>query len=241
LSHVLDWQVPNPSLRWARHSTWTTGQRQRAALDAADRAIGDRVAVIGRLPLVVIGRKHLIAEFHKRSPHAASVVGEAPAWGSMHSRASVANIANPLIRAWREQHTARYLDALAEADRKGEVVWGLDKVWDAVMAQQVERLWVERDYWCAAKLADGGKRLLPADGTDGPDVVADIVDVVIERAALAGAHVETVERLDGNEGHRIAAQLGHPLGEDEHPSQDQLAGVATRRHRPLGNRGPLPT
>ena len=132
-----------------RASAWTTGQRRRAALDEADRAIGVRVAIIGRLPLVVVGRKRLLAEFRKRSPHAASVVGEVPAWGSMLSRVSVGQLAAPAIRTWREQHTQRYLDALAEADRQGAVVWGLEKVWDAVIAGQVERMWVERDYWSA--------------------------------------------------------------------------------------------
>lgn len=215
LSEVVDWQVPNPPLRRARKSAWTTRQRRRAALAEADRAIGVRVAVLGRLPLVVVGRKQLLAEFRKRSPHAASVVGEAPAWGSMQTRASIAQLAAPLIRAWREQHTQRYLDALAEADSKGKVVWGLEKVWDAVLAGQVERLWVERGYWSPAKLADGGKRLLPADAKGTHGVVPDIVDTVIERAALAGAHVEMVEQLGEADGHRIAAQLGHPLGQDE--------------------------
>jgi hypothetical protein len=215
LSEVLDWQVPNPSLQRARQSSWTTRQRRRAALAEADRAIGVRVAVLGRLPLVVVGRKHLLTEFRKRSPHAASIVAEIPAWGSMHSRTSVAELAAPIIRAWREQHALRYLDALAEADKNGKVVWGLEKVWDAVVARQVERLWVERDYWSPARLADGGKRLLPSDAIEGHGVVTDVVDTLIERAALAGAHVEMVERLRDPEGHRIAAQLGHPLDRDE--------------------------
>ena len=215
LSEVLDWQVPNPSLSRTRESAWTTGQRRRAALDEADRAIGARVAVIGRLPLVVVGRKRLLTEFRKRSPHAASVVGEVNAWGSMHSRVSLGQLAAPLIRAYREQHTQRYLDALAEADRKGDVVWGLEKVWDAVVAGQVERVWVERDYWSPGKLVDRGTRLLLSDARDGHGVLPDIVDRVIERAALAGAHVEMVDRLSEVEGHRIAAQLGHPVGQDE--------------------------
>ena len=215
LSEVQDWQVPNPSLSRAGGSAWTTRQRRRAALDEADRAIGGRVAVIGRLPLVVVGRKRLLTEFRKRSPHAASVVGEVNAWGSMQSRASVGRLAAPLIRAYREQHTQRYLDALAEADRKGDVVWGLEKVWDAVVAGQVERLWVERDYWSPGKLVDHGTRLVLSDARDGHGVLPDIVDRVIERAALAGAHVEMVDRLSEVEGHRIAVQLGQPSGQDE--------------------------
>jgi len=215
LSEVFDWQVPNPSLRRAGQSAWTPRQRWQAALAEADRAIGVRVAVLGRLPLVVIGRKHLLAEFRRRSPHASSVVGEVSAWGSMLSRASVAQLATPLIRAWREQHTERYLDALAEADRSGAVVWGLEKVWDAVVAGQVERMWVERDYWAPARLADKDKRLLPPEAKEAHRVVPDMVDLAIERAALAGAHVEIVEQLGEAEGPRIAAQLGHSLGQGE--------------------------
>ena len=233
LSQVLDWQVPNPSLGRARESAWTTGQRRRAALDEADHAIGVRVAVIGRLPLVVVGRKRLIAEFRKRSPHASSVVGEVPAWGSMLSRVSVAQLAAPLIRAWREQHTQRYLDALGEADSQGTVVWGLDKVWDAVLAGQVERMWVERGYWLPGRLADGGKRLHLLDAKGAHGVVPDIVDRVIEHAALAGAHVEMVERLSEAEGHRIAAQLGHPLGQVE--SAESTALERLLEHVPAGS------
>lgn len=224
LSDVLDWQVPNPSLWRARGSAWTTGQRRRAALDEADRAVGVRVAISGRLPLVVVGRKRLLDEFRKRSAHAASVVGEAPAWGSMLSRTSVAQLAAPLVRAWREQHAQSYLDALAEADGHGAVVWGLDKVWDAVLTGQVERVWVERAYWLPGKLADGGKRLLPLDAEGSHAVVPDIVDRVIERAALAGAHVEMVDRLSEAGSHHIAAEFGHPLlGQDETSTPEGLS------------------
>ncbi len=66
------------------------------------------------------------------------------------------------------------------------MVWGLDKVWDAVLAGQVERMWVERGFWLPGKLADGGKQLLLWDAKGAHGVVPDIVDRVIERAALAG-------------------------------------------------------
>ena len=236
LSEVVDWQVPNPSLRKAGASAWTARQRWKAALAEADRAIGVRVAVLGRLPLIVIGRKHLLVEFRKRSPHASSVVGEVAAWGSMLSGASVAQLATPLIRAWREQHTQRYLDALAETETSGKVVWGLEKVWDAVVAGQVERLWVERDYWSPGRLADRDKRLLPAESKEVHRVVPDMVDVIIERAALGGAHVEIVARLGEAHDHRIAAQLGHSLGLDEGSLADEFfAQVPSTNGSPPGN------
>jgi hypothetical protein len=215
LSEVLDWQVPNPSFHRARQSAWTTRQRRRSALAAADRAIAERVALVGRLPLVVMGRKRLLGEFRKRSPHAASIVGEIPTWGSMHSRASAAQLAAPLVATWREQHTARYLDALAEADRQGQVVWGPEAVWGAVSSGRAERLWVERDYGLPGHFTDEGKRLVPAHDSAAPGAVKDVIDRVIERAALAGAHVEIVDKLglQGHEGDHIAAQLGRFLPE----------------------------
>ena len=115
-------------------------------------------------------------------PHAASVVGEVLAWGSMQSRSSVARLAGQQIDAWREKHSAQYLDALAEADREGQVVWGLSSVWDAVRAQNVARLWVERDYRSPGNLVDGGTRLVLSDH-QGHGVISDVVDLVIERAA----------------------------------------------------------
>jgi hypothetical protein len=209
LSEVLDWQVPNPSLHRARQSAWTTRQRRQATLAAADRAIAERVALVGRLPLVVMGRKHLLGEFRRRSPHAASIVGEIQTWGSMHSRVSAAQLAAPLVATWREEHTARYLDALAEADRQGQVVWGPEAVWDAVSSGRAERLWVERDYWLPGQLSDEGNKLLTAHDSTAHGGLKDVIDEVIERAALAGAHVEMVDKLglEGHEGDHIAAQL----------------------------------
>ena len=226
LSEVLDWQVPNPSLRRARHSAWTTGQRRRAAFAAADRAIGERVAIVGRLPLVVIGRKGLLTRFLRHSPHAASVVGEVLAWGSLQSRSSVAKLAGPQIAAWREKHSAQYLDALAEADR-GPGGLGLGSVWDAVRAQNVARLWVERDYRSPGNSVDGGTRLVL--GPPGPRGDIRCCRPGDRTGPLAGAHVETLKRLDGAAGHRIAAQLGRPMDRDvrgtqPEPSEDVVDG-----------------
>lgn len=233
LSEVRDWQVPNPSLGRARRSAWTPRQRQRAAFAAADAAIGDRVALIGRLPLVALGRKGLLAKWRGRSPHAASVVGVVPVWGSMLSKDEVAEQAARLVSAYREQHTARYLAALATADRKGRVVWGLENVWEAVAAGSVERVWVESDYRTPGRLADGGRKLLPAEDTSLPGVTADVVDALIERAALAGAHVEMVDNLGKDASGRIAAQLGQP-----HQDDDLLLPAAAQAE-PAANATPL--
>ncbi len=217
LSNVLDWQVPNPSLRKPRQSAWTTRQRRRAAFAAAERAIGERVAVLGRLPLVVMGCQRLIEEFSRCSSHAASIVGKVPTWSSMHSRASAARLAAPVVAAWREQHTSQYLRALAEADGQGQVVWGLGPVWGAVVSREVARLWVERDYRVPGHVTEQGRTLVPTQDTEEQATVADLVDVVIERAALGGAHVEMLESLHRQGGH-IAAQLATPLTKTAVPS-----------------------
>jgi hypothetical protein len=225
LSEVRDWQVPNPSIWCARRTAdatglggashvacWTPRQRRLAAFAAADRAIGERVAIEGRLPLVIVGRKGLTAKYRKCSAHAASIVGEVPAWGSMMSRAEVASSAAPIVSAWRARHAAQYLEALVEADRQGKVVWGLQAVWGAVIAGEVERLWVERDYRQPARLVDGDKELVPVSDSEAPGATGDAVDLLLERSVLAGAHVEMIDRVpDGVGGERIAAQLGRPL------------------------------
>ena len=254
LSEVRDWQVPNPSFLRARgedaglyKNCWTLRQRRLAAFDTADRAIGERVAVAGRLPLVVLGRKGLITRYRRRSPHAASVVGEVTDYGSLLSRADVAQHATPIVASYRERHTAEYLRALAEADRHGRVVWGLQPVWDAVRDGQVQWLWVERDYWQPGRLTEGGRRMVPAVDPAAPGVVEDLVDLIIERAALSGAHVEIVEQLGhGRAGDRVAAELGSPGGAaadehgetrqeiagEEHPPVHEVARTESRTERP---------
>jgi hypothetical protein len=236
LSEVRDWQVPNPSLLRARgedaglyKNCWTLRQRRLAAFDSADTAIGERVAIVGRLPLVVLGRKGLIARYRRRSPHAPSIVGEVADYGSLLSSADVAQHAAPIVASYRERHKAEYLEALAEADRNGHVVWGLQPVWDAVRDGQVQWLWVEKDYWQPGRLAEGGRRMLPALDATAPGVIEDLVDLVIERAALSGAHVEIVERLGhGRAGDRVAAELGSPgagaAGERAEPAYE-VAGT----------------
>jgi Bacterial archaeo-eukaryotic release factor family 3 len=162
----------------------------------------------------VVGRRGLLAQYRRSSPHTASIVGEVPTWGSMMSKAAVAKSAAPLVRAYREQHTAKYLEALKAAEREGSIVWGLEKVWESVAAGQVQRVWVERDYWTPGRLADKGRHVVTAV-SEAPGVIADVVDMLIERAALAGAHVEMVEHMGNSASHRIAAQLGQPQADDE--------------------------
>ena len=207
LSQVLDWQVPNPSLHRARESAWTTRQRRRAALAEADRAIGVRVAVLGRLPLVVVGRKRLLVEFRKRSPHAASVVGEVPPGGRCSLEHRSPSWPPPLSAPGGSSTHYGTWTRWRRRTAAGPWCGAWTRSGTAVLAGQVERLWVERDYWAPAKLADGGKRILLSETRDGHGVVPDIVDLVIERAALAGAHVEVVERLSEAGDLRIAAQL----------------------------------
>ncbi len=244
LSEVRNWQVPNPSLTGPRYAKgtreeaarWTPHQRRQAALAAADLAIGDRVAIDGRLPLVVVGRTSLLARFRKGSAHAASIVGEVTTWGSMRTRAEVGELAAPLVAVWRKRHAADYLDALDQAERQGRVVWGLDKVWDAVREQRVHWLWVERGYSLPGRAVDGGRRLLlgeQAAHDRKPGLAEDVVDLLIERATLAGAHVEIVENLrgPGHEEDRIAAQVG-PVPANQpvevQPAQEVPAGPTSR-------------
>lgn len=240
LNEVRNWQVPNPSLTGPRHAKgtreeaalWTPHQRRQAALAAADLAIGERVAVDGRLPLVVVGRTSLLGRFRKGSAHAASVVGEVTTWGSMRTRAEIGELAAPLVAAWRKKHAADYLDALDQAQRQGHVVWGLQKVWDAVREQRVHWLWVERDYSLSGRVVDAGRRLVLGEQAHDrkPGPAEDVVDLVIERATLAGAHVEIVEKLrgPGKGQERIAAQVG-PVATG---SQPVLVGTA--REVPAG-------
>ena len=55
--------------------------------------------------------------------------------------------------------------------------------------------------------------MLPAVDPTAPGAIEDLVDLVIERAALSGAHVEIVEQLGhGRAGDRVAAELGSPGG-----------------------------
>jgi hypothetical protein len=216
LRQVAAWQAPPALPSWLLPKL-TAGQsgvevhvnlrdRPEAVLAEADRALAKREAKEGPLPLVVAGQHRSLVRFRQHSAYAASVVGEIRAQGSTASMRAITALAEPLISAWCAQNVARTLASLGEADRDGKVAWGVDGVWHALLAGQIEHLWVERDFAVAARLLQNGKELMLTDERGESGVTDDVVDEIIELATAEGAPVEVVDLISGHEGH-IAAQL----------------------------------
>jgi hypothetical protein len=174
------------------------------------------------MPLIVVGDNRWRSAFRRRSRHAASVVAEIRGSRRRASAATLAELAQPGLAAWRRaQQTARVAH-LQQSDADGTVTWGLVNVWRAVRDGTADHIWVDHTY------AQPGRRIPGVDGIETtsdpaqPGVRDDLVDDLIQ---LAGARGITVDLLD-----------------DAYPDREAVAARIPRaRHHPPSRRVPLDT
>jgi len=207
-----DWLLPQPGVH-ERPLEVHLGLRERpeAVLAAADQALTKRGRGEGTLPLVLAGQHRMCERFRQHSSHIADVVGEIRTLGSSSARA-IGAATGPVVGAWCAQNSARCLTVLGEADREGDVAWGLDEVWHALRAGEVEHLWVERDYAVGARWRPGGTELRLTPRHDGAGMIDDVIEEIIDLVAGTGGPVELVDHLTADHPGHIAAKLRHPAG-----------------------------
>lgn len=170
--------------------------RRDAALRAQMRAVD--VALAARrarepLPLVAAGVPRQLALFREMSSEAGSVVGEIR--GS-HERTPIARLGR-LARPVMERHRKVVgLTALARLDavrERARLVEGIDAVWAAAVEGRIGLLCVEEGFTLPARVAAGGRQLVPAADVEHPEVLDDTIDEVIEMVSAAGGEIVLVE------------------------------------------------
>lgn len=187
---------------------WTSARaRGGVALRGAESTLDRQVAGSGALPLVVVASPRLLASFRSSSRHARSVIGEVLGEHQRAGADELAKLAEPVLTAWREYHRVRQVRSLETADRTGSVVWGLRKSWSGIYQGRAQHLWVDQGYAIPARLCDEGRTL---DLTWDPEAVGvndDVVDDLIQRAALTGVPVDIVPWLGAANPAPVALQL----------------------------------
>jgi hypothetical protein len=207
-----DWLLPHPGLNERQtEAHLSLRDRPEAVLAAADRALCQRGRGEGTLPLVLAGQHRLCERFQQHSAYSADVVGVVRALGSGSVRA-IGAAAEPLVSAWCAHNAADRLIVLRDADREGEVAWGLDGVWKALRAGQVEHLWVERDYAVGARRSRIGTELRLTQQHGAPGVTDDVIEEIIDLVTATGGPVDLVDHLTGDHEGHIAAKLRQPAG-----------------------------
>jgi hypothetical protein len=198
----------NPGEGGPNPGRWTSAlARGGAVIKAAERALDQRVAVSGELPVVVVAPARLLAGFRSSSRHAGAVIGEVRGDHPRASADELANLAEPILTAWRAQHRVRQVSSLMAAERSGPVVWGLIKSWNGLLEGRARHLWVDQGYAVPARLSDEDRAL---DVTWDPEAVGvndDVVDDLIRKAALSGVPVDIVPWLAAANPAPVALQL----------------------------------
>ena len=211
-SALPDWLLPRPGPNDPHAELHVSlHERPEVVLSAADLALTKRARAEGALPLVLAGQHRLFERFRQHSSHAGDVVGEVHTLGSTLAR-TIGSAAEPVVSAWCAQNTARCLIVLGDADREGDVAWGLDEVWQALRAGQIEHLWVERDYAVGARLRGGGAELRLTRRHHAPGVTDDVIEEIIDLVTATGGPVELVDHLSSDHEGHIAAKLRSPAG-----------------------------
>ena len=207
--------------------------RRRAALNAAEHDLDQRVAHAGHLPLVVVASPRLLVEFAASSRHARSLVGQVRGNHRQASAGDLGDLVQPALAAWRADQVRNQLRSLETADRTGSVVWGLHQSWEAANEGRAQHLWVDQQYAVPARLSDAGKVLHVIADPETVNANDDVVDELIEMVAAmrrpvdivpwlsaaypAGVAVELVGAFSDNNRHKLQegreqAQLGHASG-----------------------------
>jgi hypothetical protein len=175
------------------------------------------------MPLIVVGDNRWRSAFRRRSRHAASVVAEIRGSRRRASAATLAELAQPGLAAWRHTQQSARVARLQQSDADGTVTWGLANVWPAVRDGTADHIWVDHTY------AQPGRRIPGVDGIETtsdpaqPGIRDDLVDDLIQ---LAGARGITVDLLDDG-------CLDRP--------EAVAARIPTARHDPSSKRVPLDT
>jgi hypothetical protein len=155
------------------------------------RKVDDALAVIQKadpLPLVVVGIERYLAFFQEVTKRPDDIVGVVAGSHDDPNPASLGKLVWPVFKAGSTLGRSRALARLNQAVGANRSASGIDQVWRAAVASQVQTLLVETDFKYPADLAPEGDHLLPYTGK-GATALDDAVDEVIEKVIASGGDV----------------------------------------------------
>jgi hypothetical protein len=175
------------------------GVNRSAVRDEAQRqffrSVDDALATIQKadpLPLVVVGIERNLAFFQEVTKDPDAIVGVVAGSHDEPNPAALGKLVWPVFKAGATLCRTRALARLGQAVGANRSASGIDQVWRAAAASQVQTLLVESDFKYPADLAPAGDHLLPYTG-QGAAALDDAVDEVIEKVIATGGDVQFYE------------------------------------------------
>lgn len=131
--------------------------------------------------VIISGVKKTIGYFKRLTRNSKKIAAYVEGSYGNSSKEEIAKAIEPSIIKLRETAQQKTMDKLEEALNTKEYASGIKDVWRAAKEKKGRLLIVEKDFSCAAKMGKDDYTLI-TDGFDkkDPDVIADIVDDVIE-------------------------------------------------------------
>ena len=117
------------------------------------------------------------------------------------------------IIVWQEvkkgfaEKRKKVLEQLDDAVGSKKAAFGIDEIWKAANEGRGDTLLVETNYQYPAKLGENGLQLVPVSPGNGPEIMDDAVDEVIEAVVGKGGKVYFVKNGELEKYGRIAAIL----------------------------------
>lgn len=167
--------------------------RLQATVDMTDELLDMRSDATAVLPLVIVGTARVVSLFRRRSRHEPDVIGHVRHIQRRPSVHEIQMLVAPAVESLRRRCADERVAQLERAESKQALAWGIESALRAVLAGQVERLWVGRDYMVPARALGRDGALQIVDDPETPGVVDDIVDDLIEIAVSKGTPSDIVD------------------------------------------------
>lgn len=177
-----------------------------AFLRAVDRALGASL-LLHPSPLVLVGPERLVAAFRRLSRHLDRLAGTVTGSHARAPLSELVTLVRPVLDTYLHSRQAEALRLLDRGIGNHRAVTGLAAAWLAASHERPEMLIVEDTLHCPARLSAGGDLLTDVQDIDGPDVIDDAVDELIEIVLQRGGWVALADdgTLAGHE--RVALTL----------------------------------
>jgi hypothetical protein len=210
LSHGFPVRAPSRVERHDRRRFLLEPARRRdVELRRHFRAVDSALTLRARhdpLPLVIAGVGRQLALFADVSGDAHAVAGTLRGAFERLAAPRLAALARPVIEA-HLAGTRRAVLVRLDGSVPRRIVRGPAAVWNAARQGDLELVCVEEGLQVAARVAAGGRLLLPTDDVEHPEILDDSIDEIIEYVTLRGGTAVLMEDGQLDRYDRIAGLL----------------------------------
>lgn len=180
---------------------------EREYFNRVERAL-ESIAANDPLPLALAGVERTIAYFDEVTPNKDKFNIIARLTGNFENLPlhELEEKIWPLVREHMFAGRKKACERLEEAVGTGRFAGGVSEVWRAANEGRIDTLLVEDDFRQAARRQENGLHLVE-DGENGPDVIADVVDEIVEQVLNTSGDLTFLGNGELESRGRIAAIL----------------------------------